>query len=227
MSKTIVTRFKAFSSICRIIRQVHRKYPVPGNKKPVGRICQNRSRRILNNTLRDCFSREPERYWYSIILFTAKQGGSKVVSEPYCFRIAVQALLKTMRLLCITASVGRSRSVKNAADTKAFCCARAWKSKYRRFSRPASTAMHKRRPKNQAGLNCNVSVLQFRPSETQCVFVLGNVQKTEFLWISLFPSGLSAGNLTKMPRVLNRLWPFVLTFFRILPFSVFFSCDTL
>ena len=55
------------------------------------------------------------------------------------------------------------------------------KSKYRRFSRPTSTAMHKRRPKNQAGLNCNVSVLQFRPSETQCVFVLGNVQKTEFL----------------------------------------------
>ena len=32
--------------------------------------------------------------------------------------VTVQALLKTMRLLCITASVGRSRSVKNAADTK-------------------------------------------------------------------------------------------------------------
>ena len=41
--------------------------------------------------------------------------------------VTVQALLKTMRLLCITASVGRSRSVKNAADTKAFCCARACK----------------------------------------------------------------------------------------------------
>ena len=33
--------------------------------------------------------------------------------------VTVQALLKTMRLLCITASVGRSRSVKNAADTTA------------------------------------------------------------------------------------------------------------
>ena len=41
--------------------------------------------------------------------------------------VTVQALLKTMRLLCITASVGRSRSVKNAADTKAFFCARACK----------------------------------------------------------------------------------------------------
>ena len=56
--------------------------------------------------------------------------------------VTVQALLKTMRLLCITASVGRSRSVKNAADTK--------------LSRPTSTAMHKRRSKNQVGLNCNL-----------------------------------------------------------------------
>ena len=37
-------------------------------------------------------------------------------------------MLKTTRLLCITVSVGRSRSVNNAADTKtAFCCARACK----------------------------------------------------------------------------------------------------
>ncbi len=48
-------------------------------------------------------------------------------------------MLKTIRLLCITVSAGRSRSVKNAADTKL----------------PASTAMHKRRSKNQVGLNCN------------------------------------------------------------------------
>ena len=33
------------------------------------------------------------------------------------------------------------------------------KSKYRRFSRPTSTAMHKRRPKNQAGLNCNTGLV--------------------------------------------------------------------
>ena len=46
--------------------------------------------------------------------------------------VTVQALLKTIRLLCITASVGRSRSVKNAADTKL------------------------RRSKNQVGLNCNI-----------------------------------------------------------------------
>ena len=59
--------------------------------------------------------------------------------------VTVQALLKTMRLLCITASVGRSRSVNGLA-----------KSKYRRFSRPTSTAMHKRRSKNQVGLNCNL-----------------------------------------------------------------------
>ena len=52
--------------------------------------------------------------------------------------VTVQALLKTIRLLCITVSAGRSRSVKNAADTKL----------------PASTAMHKRRSKNQVGLNC-------------------------------------------------------------------------
>ena len=60
-----------------------------------------------------------------------------------------------MRLLCITASVGRSRSVKNAADTKLFAAPGLAKSKYRRFSRPTSTAMHKRRSKNQVGLNSN------------------------------------------------------------------------
>ena len=72
------------------------------------------------------------------------------------FRVTVQALLKTIRLLCITASVGRSRSVKNAADTKLFAAPGLAKSKYRRFSRPTSTAMHKRRSKNQVGLNCNI-----------------------------------------------------------------------
>ena len=69
--------------------------------------------------------------------------------------VTVQALLKTMRLLCITASAGRSRSVKNAADTKLFAAPGLAKSKYRRFSRPTSTAMHKRRSRNQVGLNCN------------------------------------------------------------------------
>ena len=34
--------------------------------------------------------------------------------------LTVQTLLKTVRLLCITISVGRSRSVKNVADTKLF-----------------------------------------------------------------------------------------------------------
>ena len=69
--------------------------------------------------------------------------------------VTVQAMLKTIRLLCITVSAGRSRSVKNAADTKLFAAPGLAKSKYRRFSRPASTAMHKRRSKNQVGLNCN------------------------------------------------------------------------
>jgi len=72
-------------------------------------------------------------------------------------QVTVQAMLKTIRLLCITVSAGRSRSVKNAADTKLFAAPGLAKSKYRRFSRPASTAMHKRRSKNQVGLNCNVN----------------------------------------------------------------------
>ena len=75
--------------------------------------------------------------------------------------VTVQALLKTIHLLCITVSVGRSRSVKNAADTKLFASPGLAKSKYRRFSRPTSTAMHKRRPKNQAGLNCNNAWLTY------------------------------------------------------------------
>ena len=78
--------------------------------------------------------------------------------------VTVQALLKTMRLLCITASVGRSRSVKNAADTKLFAAPGLAKSKYRRFSRPTSTAMHKRRSKNQVGLNCNFHCRWIRDS---------------------------------------------------------------
>ena len=65
---------------------------------------------------------------------------------PDLYRIVtVQTLLKTIHLLCITVSVGRSPGLA--------------KSKYRRFSRPTSTAMHKRRPKNQAGLNCNTGLV--------------------------------------------------------------------
>ena len=56
---------------------------------------------------------------------------------PDLYRIVtVQTLLKTIHLLSGLA-----------------------KSKYRRFSRPTSTAMHKRRPKNQAGLNCNTGLV--------------------------------------------------------------------
>ena len=39
-------------------------------------------------------------------------------------------MLKTTRLLCITVSVGRSRSVKNAADTKLFASPGLAKSKF-------------------------------------------------------------------------------------------------
>jgi hypothetical protein len=77
-------------------------------------------------------------------------------------QVTVQAMLKTIRLLRITVSAGRSRSVKNAADTKLFAAPGLAKSKYRRFSRPASTAMHKRRSKNQVGLNCNIFGVQTR-----------------------------------------------------------------
>ena len=55
-------------------------------------------------------------------------------------------------------SAVRSRSVKNAADTKLFAAPGLAKSKYRRFSRPASPAMHKRLSRNQAGLNCNKDI---------------------------------------------------------------------
>ena len=65
-------------------------------------------------------------------------------------------MLNTIRLLCITVSAGRSRSVKNAAATKHFAAPGLAKSKYRRISRPASTAMHKRRSKDQVGMNCKV-----------------------------------------------------------------------
>ena len=70
--------------------------------------------------------------------------------------VTVQTLLKTMRLLYIAVSSGRSRSVKNAADTKLFAAPWLAKSKYRRFSRPSFTAMYIRRPQNQAGLYCNL-----------------------------------------------------------------------
>ncbi len=46
--------------------------------------------------------------------------------------------------LCITIPAGRSRSVKNVADTKLFASLRLAKSKYRRFSRPAFTVMHEK-----------------------------------------------------------------------------------
>ena len=61
-------------------------------------------------------------------------------------------LLKTMGLLCIAVSSGRSRSVKNTADTKLFAAPWLAKSKYRRFSRPSFTAMDKRRSQNQVSL---------------------------------------------------------------------------
>ena len=80
-------------------------------------------------------------------------------SGPFYFRVyrqKVQTLLKTMRLLYIAVSSGRSRSVKNAADTKLFAAPWLAKSKYRRFSRPSFTAMYIRRPQNQAGLYCNL-----------------------------------------------------------------------
>ena len=60
-----------------------------------------------------------------------------------------------MCLLCMAVLVGRSRSVKNAADTKLFSAPGLEKSKYRRFSRPTATAMHKRRFQNQVDLNFN------------------------------------------------------------------------
>jgi len=58
--------------------------------------------------------------------------------------VTIQTLLKTERLFGITVPAGRSRSVKNVADTKLFASLRLAKSKYRRFSRPSYTAMHKK-----------------------------------------------------------------------------------
>ena len=71
----------------------------------------------------------------------------------------IQTLLKIVRLLCITISVGRSRSVKNVADTKLFAARSLQKA--RRFSRPTSTATHKRRPQNQDSLNSAARFLPF------------------------------------------------------------------
>ena len=70
----------------------------------------------------------------------------------------IQTLLKIVRLLCITISVGRSRSVKNVADTKLFAARSLQKA---RFSRPTSTATHKRRPQNQDSLNSAARFLPF------------------------------------------------------------------
>ncbi|MBP3875290.1 MAG: hypothetical protein J6E41_06315, partial [Lachnospiraceae bacterium] len=68
-------------------------------------------------------------------------------------QVTVQTLLKTERLFGITVPAGRSRSVKNVADTKLFASQRLAKSKYRRFSRPAFTVTHKK-----AGLGSDMSV---------------------------------------------------------------------
>ena len=65
--------------------------------------------------------------------------------------IPVTVLLETERLFGITVPAGRSRSVKNVADTKLFASLKLAKSKYRRFSRPASTAMHKKASQQAGG----------------------------------------------------------------------------
>ena len=65
----------------------------------------------------------------------------------------IQTLLKIVRLLCITISVGRSRSVKNVADTKLFAA--------RSLQKATSTATHKRRPQNQDSLNSAARFLPF------------------------------------------------------------------
>ena len=57
----------------------------------------------------------------------------------------IQTLLKIVRLLCITISVGRSRSVKNVADTKLF----------------AARSLQKARPQNQDSLNSAARFLPF------------------------------------------------------------------
>jgi hypothetical protein len=59
--------------------------------------------------------------------------------------------LKTECLFGIAIPAGRSRSVKNAADTKLFAALKLAKSKYRRFSRPAFTAMRKKASKKSGG----------------------------------------------------------------------------
>ena len=58
----------------------------------------------------------------------------------------IQTLLKIVRLLCITISVGRSRSVKNVADTKLFA---------------ARSLQKARRPQNQDSLNSAARFLPF------------------------------------------------------------------
>ena len=60
-----------------------------------------------------------------------------------------------MRLLYIAVLSGRSRSLKNAADTKLFAAPWLAKSKYRRFSRPSFTAMY-----TQNQVDCNSHIEQ-------------------------------------------------------------------
>ena len=67
--------------------------------------------------------------------------------------VTVQTLLKTIHLLCITVSVGRSRSVKNAADTKlfAFCFARACKKQVPAFFKAHLNSNAQKAPQESGG----------------------------------------------------------------------------
>jgi hypothetical protein len=60
-----------------------------------------------------------------------------------------------MSLLCITISVGRSRSVKNVADTKLFASQSLQKASAAVFQGPPPQQCTKRHSQNQEGLNCN------------------------------------------------------------------------
>jgi hypothetical protein len=82
-------------------------------------------------------------------------GGVRLVLTLTSLLSCVQTLLKTVRLLCITISVGRSRSVKNVADTKLFAARSLQKASTDVFQGPPPQQCTKRRPQNQEGLNCN------------------------------------------------------------------------
>ena len=104
--------------------------------------------RPIEDSLREWGERRSTR------VFALKIAQKRLEFEGVCtVTFVVQSMPKTIGLLCITVSAGRSRSVKNAADTKLFAAPGLAKSKYRRFSRSTSPVMHKRRYKNQAGMN--------------------------------------------------------------------------